>query len=484
MSDAAPGFRARLFAAARAAVARALRSGRARYALVAAALGGVALAAQFPASRLHADSRLDSNLFRGETNEKKIFLERQTTSMYLPRSRSLHYFWLGNDDLAASTVWMKTATYMSREFNYRYSGRKFEWLRKLYGIVADLAPHWQGACRLGGLLLSAVGGDPGGALELLDGGIAANPDSWRLCYEAGLVCLLAPGRSGEAARYFRMATLRPGCPDVVREIIPRVMAEAGRMDLAIHHARGLAKRFHDNKEMRESMVKVLRELVARQEERLLARAVAAFRLRKRELPSGLHDLRRAGLLREFDLAWAEATKTYADEHERLMALYREGEPASAAKAGIADVVASGFLNAAVMDGSFPPPESTDATGKPFRYHAASGTVRSEAVAAIGVRRTLPILRGATATFRSSEARFPSSLDELARFFAEWIRGGKSLQQGWTEAFKDGRAPVHPLSAWGERYTYDPDTGAIYATWPEEARQRTKAREPRINADGR
>jgi len=484
VSDAAPGFRARLLAAARAGAARTFRSGRARCALVAAALAGLALAAQFPASRLHADSRLDSSLFRAETDEKKIFLERQTTSMYLPRSRSLHYFWLGNDDVAASTIWMKSATYMSREFSYRYAGRKFEWLKKLYGIVADLAPRWQGACRLGGLLLSAVGGDPGGALELLDGGIAANPDSWRLCYEAGLVCLLAPGRSGDAARYFRMATLRPGCPDVVRQIIPRVMAEAGRSDLAIHHARGLAERFRDNKAMRESMVRVLRELVARHEERLLTRAVEVFRLRKRALPGALDDLRRAGLLREFDLAWAEATKAHADEHERLLALYRERNPGPAAEVGIADVVASGFLNTAVTAGSFPAPESTDAMGKPFRYHGSTGTVRSEGVAAIGVGRMLPILRGATAIHRRTEGRFASSLDELARFYAEWIRAGKSLQQGWTEAFKDGRAPMHPLSAWGERYTYDPPTGAIYATWPEEARQRATTREPRIDADER
>jgi hypothetical protein len=428
----------------------------------------VALTAQFPASRLHGKSRLGSSLFRGETDAKRILLERQTTSMYLPHGRSLHYFWLGNDGLAANSVWIRSATYVSREFSYRYSGRKFAWLKKLYGTVVDLDPHWQGACKLGAMLLSAVGEDPGGALELLDKGISANPDSWRLCYEAGLVCLLAPGRSGDAARYFRMAALRPGCPDVVRQVIPRVVAEAGQVDLAIHHARDLADRFRDEA-MGESMVRVLKELVSRQQERLLGRAVARFRERKGTPPRALSEVRRAFMMKKFDMAWAEATRVFADEHERLLALYRERNPDAPADTGLERVVASGFLNEAVIDGSFPAPESTDALGRPFRYHAPTGTVRSEGLAAVDVRRTLAVLRAGSVKFRSAEGRFASSLDDIARFFAEWIRAGRSLQQGWTEVFKDGRAPVHPLAPWGERYIYDPATGGVRASWPEEAR---------------
>ncbi|MHC4252042.1 MAG: hypothetical protein ACYS9X_23230 [Planctomycetota bacterium] len=454
----------------RARARRLLETGLARYALAAAAFAGVALAAQYPASRLHAGSRLESSLFRSETAAKRIFLERQTAAMYLPQKGSLHYFWLGNDGLAASSVWIKSATYVSREFNYRYSGRKFAWLKKLYGTVVDLDPHWQGACKLGAMLLSAVGEDPGGALEILDKGIAANPDSWRLCYEAGLVCLLAPGRSGDAARYFRMAALRPGCPDVVRQVIPRVVAEAGRVDLAIHHARDLADRFRDEA-MGESMVRVLKELVSRQEERLLGRAGARFRERRGSPPRELSDVRRAFMMKEFDMAWAEATNVFADEHERLLALYRERNPDAAGDAGLESVVALGFLNRAVVDGSFPAPESADALGRPFRYHPPTGTVRSEGLAAVDVRRTLGILNAASVKFRSVEGRFASSLDEIARFFVEWIRAGRSLQQGWTEAFKDGRAPVHPLAPWGERYIHDPATGRVHASWPEEAQPR-------------
>jgi tetratricopeptide (TPR) repeat protein len=457
----------------------------ARYALAAVAFAGVALAAQYPASRLHAGSRRKSSLFRGDTEAKRVFLERQTTSMYLPQSRSLHYFWLGNDGLAASFTWMKSATYMSREFSYRYSGRKFEWLKKLYGAVVDLDPHWQGACKLGGLLLSAVGEDPAGALEVFDRGIAANPDSWRLCYEAGLVCLLAPGRSEEAARYFRMAELRPGCPDVVRQVVPRIMAEAGRIDLAIRHARELALRFR-GQAMGESMVRELRRLVSRQGERLLARAVELYRERNGTAPRELADVRRAGLLRDFDLAWAEGVHVFADGHERLLALSRERNPdapAATSEAALREIVASGFLNVAVAGGEFPPPESTDAIGRPFRYHGPSGTVRSEGLAAVDAWRTLSVLRSSMAKFRSAKRRSASSLDELARFFGEWIRAGKSLQQEWTETFRDGRAPVHPLAPWGERYVYDPLTGSAHASWPEGVRPKEGAVDGRGDAGG-
>jgi hypothetical protein len=96
-------------------------------------------------------------------------------------------------------------------------------------------------------------------------------------------------------------------------------------------------------------------------------------------------------------------------------------------------------------------------------------VRSEGLAALDAKRTLGILRAGSAKFRAVETRFASSLKDISRFFKEWIEAGKSLQQTWTEIFKDGRAPAHPLEAWGESYIYAPATGAVHASWPEEAK---------------
>jgi hypothetical protein len=144
-------------------------------------------------------------------------------------------------------------------------------------------------------------------------------------------------------------------------------------------------------------------------------------------------------------------------------------PDAPAETPLAEAVGKGTLNAAVLDGAFPEPESTDALGKSFRFHAPSGTVRSEGLAALDARRTLGILRAGSAKFRSDRSRFASSLDEMAAFFVEWMSQGKSLQQTWTEVFKDGRSPAHPLAAWGESYIYDPKTGSVHTTWPEKAK---------------
>lgn len=107
-------------------------------------------------------------------------------------------------------------------------------------------------------------------------------------------------------------------------------------------------------------------------------------------------------------------------------------------------------------------------GRPFRYHAPTGALRSEGVARIDALRTLAVLRAASGKFRSVRSRFASSLDETAEFFGEWIREGRPLEQSWHVVFKDGRAPVHPLAPWGERYVYDPGTGRVDASWPDVA----------------
>ena len=85
-----------------------------RFAIAGIALLAAAVLFQLPASSLHARSRLASAGFGGGPDEGEgaqgegkqpdwsdIDLMRQTFAMYLPRSRSLHYFWLGNDGLAA-----------------------------------------------------------------------------------------------------------------------------------------------------------------------------------------------------------------------------------------------------------------------------------------------------------------------------------------------------------------------------------------------
>ncbi len=483
-----------------------------RFAIAGIALLAAAVLLQLPASSLHARSRLGSAGFVGGPKEGEdeqpdwsdIDLMRQTFAMYLPRSRSLHYFWLGNDGLAADYTWIRAPGYVSRE--WKEKDRKFEWLRKLYGTTVELDPRWEGACLVGARVLAAVGRDPSGSLDLLAKGMAENPDSWRLPYEAGQVCLLSPGRARDAARYFRMADLRPGRPDHIGRVIARLYEEAGQLDLAIRYARDLAGK-HGDRPLGEAAKEILKELDARAFDRLLNAAVEGFSARHgkppgtvsgaggagrklpgtvsgaggagRKLPGSLADLRRAGTMAAFDRFWAGEHVLYKDEHERLVALAlgprswkplrsqiaeqpETGGPSRATV--ITTLVESGFLNAAVLRGAFPAPERADPLGKRWFHHAPTGAIRSEGHAEITVRLTRAVLQAASNLFWRREGKRAASLDEIARYFGEWTRAGRQLDQQITEGLKSGTAPEHPLAAWGERYTYDAATGRVDATW--------------------
>ena len=463
-----------------------------RFAIAAVAVLAAAVLFQLPASSLHARSRLRSAGFgrpsprlrsasvaaakeggdgrdegegaQGGGNQpdwSDIDLMRQTFAMYLPRTRSLHYFWLGNDGLAAAYTWIRAPGYVSRE--WKQKDRKFEWLRKLYGTTVELDPRWEGACVVGARVLAAVGRDPSGSLDLLAKGMVENPDSWRLPYEAGQVCLLSPGRARDAARYFRMADLRPGRPDFIRRIIARLYEEAGQLDLAIRYARDLAAK-HEGRPLGEAAKEVLKELAARACERLLNAAVEGFSARHGRPPSSVADLRRAGSMAAFDRFWAEEHVLYKAEHEQLVISAQTGASDPSRATDVKSLVASGFLNAAVLRGTFPAPERADPLGKRWLISAPTGTVRSEGHAEITVPRVCAVLQTASNLFKRREGRLAASLDEIARYFGEWTRAGRQLDQQVTELLKSGTAPGHPLAAWGERYLYDPATGKVDATW--------------------
>ena len=117
-----------------------------------------------------------------------------------------------------------------------------------------------------------------------------------------------------------------------------------------------------------------------------------------------------------------------------------------------------------MKGAFPAPERADPLGKRFLYHAPTGTVRSEGLAGIVVQRTLSVLQTASSKFRRGAGSWAQSLEDLAGHFGRRIAQGKTMPMEWEEVMKGGLPPEHPLAAWGERYSYDPGTGKVDATW--------------------
>jgi hypothetical protein len=114
----------------------------------------------------------------------------------------------------------------------------------------------------------------------------------------------------------------------------------------------------------------------------------------------------------------------------------------------------------VLAGRFEPPEWRDTFGKPFLYHAPTGTVRSEGLAELDAGRAAAVLNSASSVFRKRHGRPAASLEALCAYFARRIAEGRQLRQEWGPLFEDGRPPEHPLALWGWVYEYDPDTGRV------------------------
>lgn len=411
---------------------------------------GLSILSGILAGKLHAASVLKASALVPQSPAEEAELSRRSVGLYIPGPGFLRLASLGNTTLAADWVWIKSAGYVSREFT-RKGGRKFEWLKKLYETVLELDPKWESACRIGALILGAVGEDPGGALDLLHRGMRANPDSWLLPFEAGMTCLLWPGHEKEAVRYMKLAALKEGHPEIIDAIIPRLLFEAGRLEAAVRAARSRALEFTEPP-LGPAIREQLKELLSRLFLLDLREAIRDFKGSSGRPPDDLKELRRAGLLAGLDLHFAEAVVTFGRELEAFISSLPE--PPRGPKE-----LARSIGEAAGAD-RVRPPEQRDGFGLALVYDPVSGKVVSDGLAIIEIAKTTEILNDASKHFKTLKGRPARSLEELARFYGEALRRGNKLRREWKELFKNGTPPEHPFWFRGERYPYDPETGEI------------------------
>src|SRR5208337_2075657 len=102
--------------------------------------------------------------------------------LLLPSSKCLRWLSLGYDGLLADIYWTRVVQYFGGK-RLEHS-TEFKLLGPLLQITTDLDPHLLIAYRFGSIFLAERSprgaGQPLEALALLDRGIVANPDYWRL----------------------------------------------------------------------------------------------------------------------------------------------------------------------------------------------------------------------------------------------------------------------------------------------------------------
>lgn len=147
--------------------------------------------------------------------------------LYIPSAKVLKRLSLGYNGLLADIYWTRAVQYFGQKHINR--SMRYDLLYPLLEITTELDPHLLPAYDFGGAFLAQGppegAGQPQQAVRLLEKGIAANPQEWRLPFDLGFVYYFELKDYAKAARALAQASDLPGAPNL--HAIAGTMAQHG-----------------------------------------------------------------------------------------------------------------------------------------------------------------------------------------------------------------------------------------------------------------
>lgn len=217
--------------------------------------------------------------------------------LYIPSSRVLKRMSLGYSGLLANIYWTRAVQYFGDK--RREDATRYDLLAPLLDITTDLDPHLLVAYQHGSIFLSqpppAGAGEPDQAVALLEKGIRANPDYWRLYFTLGFIHYLDRKDPKAAQQAFEKGSENPDALPWMKVMAAAMAQHAGEPALAAE----IWKRLYENSEdkmIRENAaqhIAAIRVDVAVPE---LERRIEMYRQATGHLPATWADLVRARVL--------------------------------------------------------------------------------------------------------------------------------------------------------------------------------------------
>jgi len=218
------------------------------------------------------------------------------------------YFWSGEhvkrlvpgfESLAADLYWLRTVQYFGGQRLFA-KGKDFELLRPLIDITTTLDPRLEIAYRYGAVFLSEPpplgAGKPSEGVEVLERGVAALPESWRLRQDLAFFHYIFLNDAETAARVLLAAAEIPGAAFWLRTMAADLAASGGNRE----DSRRMWRQMFDQAEegiIRENARLRLQILDSLDLADAIAGAVAEFERREGRRPARLTELQAAGLWR-------------------------------------------------------------------------------------------------------------------------------------------------------------------------------------------
>ncbi len=222
--------------------------------------------------------------------------------IFMPTEARISRLAGGYSGLLAAIYWTRAVQYYGR---HRLAHSKdFALLGTLLDTATTLDPHLLVAYRFGSLFLAGKrpegAGDPQRAIYLLQRGIVANPDYWRLWEDLGFIYYWDMKDYDRAARAFKTGSERPGALPWMRVMAASVAAEGGELQTSRILWSEIA-RSAENDQIRRTAQMHLVVLDTQEALKKLDALIALYRQKQGEPPHSFQDLVTVGLLRRIPL---------------------------------------------------------------------------------------------------------------------------------------------------------------------------------------
>lgn len=217
-----------------------------------------------------------------------------TQILYLPSGKLVKLLSFGYESLMADYVYLWSIQYFTGP------RARIEYLPHAYGIITDLDPYYMDAYYTGALMLFYEGRNPKAGLELLDQGLANNPEEWFLPTDAGFYCATNLKDYDLAANYFEKASRIWGAPILIKELLASMRYKAGDKEVAYKLWLEIYKTT-DRPSLRQASFQHVHDLKVMVDLEHLQKAIASFQEMKSHVPLNLDQLVAVSLIQEIPL---------------------------------------------------------------------------------------------------------------------------------------------------------------------------------------
>ena len=219
--------------------------------------------------------------------------------LYIPSSKALKRMGLGYSGVLADIYWTRTVQYYGRKLATRRSDLRYDLLYPLLDITTDLDPHLIVAYEFGSIFLSQrppVGaGQPDNAVALLEKGIRANPDYWRLYFDLGFIHFFDRKDPKAAQQAFEKGSENPKALSWMKALAASMAEKANETETALNLWTRLYETTSDEM-VKQNAFQHIEGLRTDLEVLELERRVKMYHDRTGRLPANWYEMMHEGLL--------------------------------------------------------------------------------------------------------------------------------------------------------------------------------------------